>query len=95
MFQMKASTEQNLALAEQAQQIGDALAGRARDLDQALSGFRLAGDGREARDELVAPPTPPAATAAAPAPAPAPAPLPQAPVSPPQTAAEQSAVEFF
>ncbi len=94
MFQMKASTEQNLALAEQAQQIGDALAGRARDLDQALSGFRLAGDGREPPDEAVAPPTPAAAPAATAA-APEPAALPQAPVSKPQAAAEPSVAEFF
>jgi hypothetical protein len=96
MFQMKASTEQNLALAEQAQQIGDALAGRARDLDQALSGFRLAGDGRE-RPGRAGRTTDAAGSAGSGARArsPAPAPLPQAPVSPPQTAAEQSVAEFF
>jgi hypothetical protein len=104
MFEMKASTEQNLALAEQAQRIGDSLAERARELDQALSGFQLAGDGGA---------PPPSVDAAPPAPAPAPRPPapPAAPVHPSASplgnspalapgpaqpaAAEQSVAEFF
>jgi hypothetical protein len=57
MFEMKASTEQNLALAEQAQRIGDSLAERARELDQALSGFQLAGDGGAPPPSVDAAPT--------------------------------------
>jgi methyl-accepting chemotaxis protein len=89
MFAMKGATEQNLALAEQAQSIAGELAGHARRLDDSLSAFRLPGDA--ARPEPPPAPKEPAPTAAA-APADRPATGRAGPTTPPP---EQTVAEFF
>jgi hypothetical protein len=95
---MKGATEQNLALAEQAQSIAAELAGHAGRLDGALSAFRLPGDGAQTA------PAPAATASAPPDPGPGPAAAPSAGPPRPATAgrtaaatppAEQSVAEFF